>query len=129
MRILPRVLAVSVVLALILMPLIASAEGDLLPIDKKVLPGTSVVDYAGQHLRFTTPVGLVVRFEPVFGASTKFKMTVWQYPGTQIPATAAVTEVEIVWTEWGNQIFTGPPPGESDPYIGILNTESGFTEK
>jgi hypothetical protein len=117
------------VLVLVLVPLIAFAQAMPRPIEKKLTAGISTIDYAGQALRFNTPVPLVVKLEPV--SETKFKMQVWQYQGADAPSAGYATQVtmDIYWTNFGTEVYNGPAPPPSAPWEGTLNSESGFTEK
>jgi hypothetical protein len=127
MKIFRRLLATSAALALIVLPLIAFATGIPLPMEKKVQAGVSTVTYAGQDFRFSTPVTLVVKFEPI--TETTFRMRFWQYGAAEIPANAAVAAVDVDWTTWGSDVYDGSPPSVSNPYDNVFFSESGFTEK
>jgi hypothetical protein len=110
-----------------LLPLTLQADRLPIPVTTKVRPGVSDVRYAAQTFRFTTPVALVVRFEPV--TTTTIKMTVRAYSQSSSGSQAPLgTNLNIHWQDWGTDVYSGPPPYES-AWEGLLNTESGFTEK
>lgn len=127
MKVLARLLVAGVVLAALLTPLTILADQLPLPLQKKINPGVTTISYAGQDLRFTTAVPLVVRLEPL--STTRIKLTVSAYGA---PAggghAAAPADLNIYWENWDSDVYTGPPP-TSDDWEGVLNTESGFTEK
>jgi hypothetical protein len=125
MRSFSRLVAVASLLALLAVPFGVFADQIAAPVEKKVQVGTSVVHYAGQSLRFTTPVALIVKLSPV--SATEFRLVVSEY-GANGPS-AGYLVVEIYWEDFGSDVYTGPPPPESEPWDGVLNTESGFTEK
>jgi len=127
MKMFKRILATSVALALIVLPLIAFAAGMPLPLEKKVQAGVSTVQYAGQEFRFSSPVALVIKFEPL--TETTFKMRFWQYNSAEIPAASAVTVVDVDWATWGSDVYDGAPPPISNPFENVFFSESGFTEK
>jgi hypothetical protein len=126
MKAVTRLLVVSVVLATILVPLTLFADQLPIPLDKKLSPGVTDVTYAGQTLRFSTPVPLVIRFEPQ--TITQIKLTVRAY-GSPAGGAQGVSggQLSIYWQNWDTDVYSGPPP--SADWEGILNTESGFTEK
>ena len=126
MKVFTRLLVVSVVLATVLMPLTALADGLPAPLDKKLTPGVHTISYAGQQLRFTTPVSLIVRFEPV--SMVEIKLTVRGYGVPSGAQGAAGAALNIFWENYYDDVYNGPPPMDDD-WEGILNTESGFTEK
>ena len=129
MRRLLTVVLVSVAIVAVVVPYFATASQVPVPMFKKLAPGTHVVQYAGQSLRFITPVAISVRFTPLSDITT-FKLTVAIYP-TQSPPPAAASQLDlqIHWLDWGSIVYTGSVPGTSEPFTGILWTESGFTEK
>jgi hypothetical protein len=116
------------VLAL-LVPSFGFAGGLPQPLEKKVLAGTSTVVYAGQTLRFTTPVNLILRCEPE--SETRFKITVGVYPGTPLPngpETVAAQNLNIYWSNFGTDVYNGGVP-VMEPWTGWLNTEGGFVDR
>ncbi len=129
MKIHARILALILVFAVVAVPFAALSDQMATPVERKVPPGTTVVHYAGQDLRFTTPVALLVRLEPV--TTTKIRLRVSAYPGTYPPpaGSSAQTVLEIFWQNFGNSVYEGAVPPDTDPFEGILLTESGFTEK
>ena len=127
MKIFGKILATSAVLALVLMPLIAFGEAMPLPLEKKISAGVTTVQYANQDFRFSTPVALVIKFDPI--SETSFRMRFWQYNSAEVPASSAVTVVDVDWTTWGNDVYDGAPPPEASPYDNVFYSESGFTEK
>ena len=128
MKAFSRVLTAGMVLVLLVMPLAVIAGQMLVPVEKKIPAGVTVVKYAGQSLRFTTPVALVAKFDPV--SDVNFRLTVHQY-GTTSGASASSSglEFELVWEDYQKQVYSGPPPPTDDPFSEIFLSESGFTEK
>lgn len=127
MKALMRLLVVSAVLAVVLLPLTALADALPAPLEKKLSPGVHTVSYAGQNLRFDSPVSLVVRFEPVSTSQIRLTVRVYGAPsGAQ--GSSSSSEVTIYWENFESELYNGPPPVSSD-WSEVLNTESGFTEK
>ena len=116
------------ILALILPSL--GLAGELpAPLEKKVLAGTSTITYAGQTLRFTTPVALIVRCDPE--TAIRIKITVGIYPGTPLPngaASFAAETLNIYWSNVGTDVYNGIVP-VIEPWTGWLNTEGGFVDR
>lgn len=107
-----------------------SAFGDALPLplEKKVVVGESTVEYAGQVLRFTTTVPLLVRLDPVSTTRIQFKVKV--HPGFPVPtgpAGTAENSLTIYWVNFGTGIYEGGAP--SGVLEGVLNTEGGFVDR
>jgi len=129
MKVLPKILVLGVLLAMVLQPVAALCGGVGVPMTKKILPGTTTINYSGQELRFSTSVTLVVKFTPV--SELAFEMSVYQYGGSQqiVSEQAAGSLVEIDASTLGEEIYNGPAPTESNPFEGIFHSESGFTEK
>lgn len=125
MRTLPRIVSASLLLAIVLLPL--GVFGDQLPAPmvEKVSVGTTVVQFYGQNLRFTTPEPLRVQLDPV--DATHFRLTVRVMGGSGGPG-AGYEILDIYWTDFGTTVYNGPTPS-GEPWTGVLNTESGFTEK
>jgi hypothetical protein len=98
------------------------------PLEKTIFPGQSTILYAGQTLKFTTDVPLKLSLVPM--GPDKILMKFKAHPGYTGDGSAAPlsTNVFVFWDNWNNEIYNGPPPmGEA--WEGLLNTESGFTEK
>lgn len=117
-------------LGLLLLLGAVSAFGDSLPmpVEKKIPAGETVIQYAGQSIRFTTTVPLFVRLEPLSQTRIHFKVRV--YPGQPMPsgpAGSAENNLEIYWLNFGTDIYEGGAP--SDIIEGILNTEGGFVDR
>lgn len=99
------------------------------PLEKKVLAGTTTINYAGQTLRFTSSVTLLVKCEPE--SPTRFKMTVVLYPGTPPPPgvqTFVAETIHIYWSNVGTDVYSGGVP-VAEPWTGWLNTEGGFVDR
>lgn len=129
MKVVGRLLVAAIVVAVIVLPLTLLADQLPAPLEKKLPSGVTTVSYAGQNLRFTSPTPLVVRLEPV--NATRIKLTVRAYGSTSDggPAgSASALDLNIYWENWSNTVYNGPPPVSQD-WEGVLNTESGFTEK
>lgn len=124
MKTLSRVLIASALLAMLVTPLAIMAGQIPEPAEKKVVAGTTTIDYAGQTFRFTTPVALKVKFEPL--SFTQLKLTVSPYAGS-VPSSKSTSTVEIFWQDTSSEVYNGPVPDPS--WTGVLNSESGFTEK
>jgi len=129
MKAFSRVLTAGIVLALLVMPLAAIAGQMLVPMEKKIAAGTTVVDYAGQSLRFTTPIALVAKFDPV--SDVNFRLTVHAYgtPPAASGSSSSGLEFELFWEDFQKQVYNGPPPPSNDPFSEVFLSESGFTEK
>lgn len=127
MKVLARLLVVVVVAALLLTPLSVLADQIPMPLQKKIAPGVTTVNYAGQNLRFTTPIGLVVKFDPI--TETRIRLTVRAYGSASATQGGQVAVISIYWENWGSDVYTGSAPTASNPWEGVLNSESGFTEK
>lgn len=128
MKSLPRLLVAAVALAIVLMPLALLADQLPAPLEKKINPGVTTIEYAGQTLRFTTPVSLIINLDPI--STTQIRLSVRTYGTTSGPqGAAAATDVNIYWEDFDNDVYNGPPPPTSSPWEGILYTESGYTEK
>jgi len=125
MKALSKLLAVSLTLALVLVPL-ATMSGQLAePLKKMVNPPQETIIYAGQTLKFVTDVPLKLTLMDM--GTGKVLLKVWSEgppPGGDAPAS---TNVIIDWEDWGKEIYNGGAP--DDPWSVYLLTESGFTEK
>jgi len=126
MKAVSRVLTAGLVLVLLAMPLAVMSEQMLVPMEKKIPAGTTVVNYAGQSLRFTSPVSLVAKFQPI--SDVNFRLTVHVY-GEPAPNASSGEFFELVWEDYQKEVYNGPPPPPSDPFSEIFLSESGFTEK
>jgi hypothetical protein len=125
MKALSRILIVSSVLALLLMPL-ATMSGDLAePLKTVVNPPQQTIHYAGQTLKFTTDVPLKVVLMDMGYAKIQLKMQ--SEAGATGGSSPASTNVIVHWEDWSNDIYDGAAP--DDPWSVYLLTESGFTEK
>ena len=130
MKGLPRIVVAGLLLAAVLLPLAALADQLPAPLEKKITPGITNIQYAGQDLRFTTSVSLIIRFDAV--SATKIRLTVKTYgsSGTGGPSAASSTsELSIFWENFSTDVYVGTAPSTSESWEGVLNTESGFTEK
>ena len=127
MKILPKVILASVLVALMLLPLAATSDQLPAPLEKTLMPGVTVIDYADQHLRFTTAVPLQLRLLPLDAThiQLQFRARGIQQPGGGSAPSSQT--VEIFWEDWNNDIYSGSAP--EGWWSGILATESGFTEK
>lgn len=122
------ILALALVALVVLAPVAPSADQLPLPLEKKVVAGTTTIEYAGQHIRFTTPVPLLVRLEPV--TSTRIRLRFHAYPGTPTSAYASpATTLQVYWEDFGNEIYAGSVPPETDPWDGLMLTEGGFIDR
>lgn len=126
MKTFSTILAASLLLTVVLLPI--GAHGDQLPAPmvKKIPAGTTVVQYYGQALRFTTQDPLRLQFDPL--SPETFRLTVRVMGGGSGPG-AGYNVLDIFWTDFGTTVYNGPPPPSNEPWQGVLNTESGFTEK
>lgn len=128
MKLLRTALLAIAVLAL-LVPSTGLAGQLPLPLEKKVVPGTSTVAYMGQTFRYTTQVSLLVKFDPV--TETSFKMSVVIYPGTPLPSGpsgSSFTTVTIYWMNFGTGVYDGTVPSP-EPWTGTFTTEGGFVDR
>jgi hypothetical protein len=124
MKTLPKILLVGLFVALVLFPLAAVSDQLPAPLERTLFPGVSVIYYANQTFRFTTDVPLQVILLPL--DETRIQLKFKARGGFQGESVAATT-VEIFWDNWENEIYSGSAP--ISWWMGILLTESGFTEK
>ena len=125
MKALPRVLFASLLACLLIFPALAVSDQLPTPLDKTVLPGTTTIHYAGLNLRFTTDVPLRVKLMPL--STTEVGITVRTHGSVPVNPVSGNDSVEIFWEDFNESIYDGPPMiGE---WGGIINSESGFTEK
>jgi hypothetical protein len=120
-RLLRKPLAVLGLL-LVLSP-VASFGQDLpleLPIGKRVNPGISFVQYAGQTFRFATLVPVNVSFEMVSATVIHLK-----FVGAPEATSGALA---VYWVNFQTDIYDGTVP-VGDPWEGDLSTESGFVDR
>ena len=127
-RLLPRISIA--VLSLVMLLGAVSAFGDSLPLplERKVPAGETVIDYAGQTIRFNSSTPLSVKLEPISLTQISFKVKV--YPGTPLPSGPVGTAenvLKIYWVNIGTDIYDGGAPMET--IEGILNTEGGFVDR
>lgn len=125
MKALSKLLIVSSLLALLLVPL-ATMSGDLAePLKIVVNPPQQTINYAGQSLKFTTDVRLKVA---LLDMGTGRILLKFQSEAVAAGGSApASTNVIVHWADWGSDIYNGAAP--DDPWSVYLLTESGFTEK
>jgi hypothetical protein len=126
MKVLMRLLVVVVVLAAVLAPLGVSADRLPAPMEKKLSAGIHTINYAGQDLRFTTPVVLMVRLEPL--STNQIKLTVTGYGTSSGAQGVSGVDMNIYWENFQSDVYDGPAPINTQ-WTGVLYTESGFTEK
>ena len=125
MKALSKLLIVSSVLALVLVPL-ATKSGDLAePLKVVVNPPQQTIYYAGQTLKFTTDVPLKIALMDMGSARILLKMQ--SEAGAAGGMSPASTDVIVHWQNWDSDIYDGAAP--DDPWSIYLLTESGFTEK
>ncbi len=125
MKALSRILVASVMLAVLLVPLASMSDQLSAPMTTTVFPPQETINFAGQSLRFTTDVPLKVSLEIVAPGKIRLKFKAVPTAGGNAPA---ATTVNIFWENWSNDIYDGSAP-TTEPWDGILLTESGFTEK
>lgn len=119
-----RLLLVGVMLAALLIPFAANTGKLAAPMETAVHPGQTTIHYAGQALKFTTDVALKIHLSAPEPGKVKLVVTARGFAGS---GSAPASPILIYWENWDKEIYTGPPPTE--PWSGILLTESGFTEK
>lgn len=127
MKTVSRLAVIGVVLAVILAPVALFGDQLPQPIEKKIPPGVTTISYGGQSLRFTAPITIVIKLEPV--TLTQIKLSVWAYGSGSGAQTAQGPNLDIYWINFSNTIYSGPTPPDSAPWQGLLDTESGYTEK
>jgi hypothetical protein len=118
---------VCLALAALLVPL-ASMSSDQLPAPflKAIPAGETTIFYAGQSLKFTTDVPLKISMNFEQPGKIRLKVKAYDVPvGGNSPAS---TSLRIMWENWNNEIYFGPPPVD-ETLDELLLTESGFTEK
>jgi hypothetical protein len=127
MKALSRLVVVSVMLAVLLVPLATMSDQLPAPLIKTVFPPQETIYYADQTLKFTTTVPLKVDLIALGPGKVRLKFKAAEIRGGASAAPSAMT-LQIYWENWDNEIYNGYPP-TTEPWDGILNTESGFTEK
>jgi len=128
MKLRSRICAAFLAVLVVVAPLAALSDQLATPIERKVTPGVTVIHYAGQDLRFTTPVALLVRLKPI--GTTKISLQVSAYSGSYSPTgSSAQIQLQIFWVNYDNTIYDGSVPPFSNPLEEVLLTEAGFTEK
>lgn len=125
MKALPRILCASLLASLLLLPVMAASDQLPAPLEKTILPGTTTISYAGQNLRFTTEVHLRVKLLAISPTQTAISVRV--HGGIPVNPAPGDDAVEIYWSNFDEDLYSGPPPTEE--WGGVLNSESGFTEK
>jgi hypothetical protein len=127
-RLLPRIGLIALGLVFLFGAVSAFGDSLPLPLEKKVPAGETVVEYAGQQLRFTTSVPLYLRLEPISATQIQYRVKV--YPGNPIPngpVGTAENNLEIYWVNVGTNVYDGGAP--SGTIEGVLNTEGGFVDR
>lgn len=127
-RLLPRIGIVALSLVMLLGAVSAFGDSLPLPLEKKIPAGETVVDYAGQTIRFNSSTTLLLKLEPISLTQIAFKIKV--YPGTPLPsgpAGSAENTLSVYWVNVGTDIYDGGAPAET--IEGILNTEGGFVDR
>lgn len=125
MKTLPKVILAGIFVTLMLFPLAAVSDQLPAPLERNLFPGVSVIEYAGQTFTFTTDVPLQVIFLPL--DQTRIQLKFKSRAVTTSGLAPASTDVQIYWDNWDNEIYAGTAP--ANWWIGVLLTESGFTEK
>lgn len=125
MKALSKIFAVSILLAVLLVPAQTMSDELAMPLSKKVLPPGETIRYAGQTLKFDTAVALRVRLLDL--GPTKLKLSFWAI-GAAPPGNAPGSiDCVVTWVNWSNELYAGSAPISA--WETILLTESGFTEK
>jgi len=127
-RLLPRIGILALSLVVLLGAVSAFGDALPLPIEKKIQPGESVVEYAGQTIRFNTSTTLLIRLEPVSLTQIAYKIKV--HPGFPIPngpVGSSENTLNVYWVNVGTDIYDGGAPAGT--IEGILNTEGGFVDR
>jgi hypothetical protein len=116
-----------VLVVLVFLPLAAVSDQLPAPLEKNLLPGVTVIQYADQTLRFTTSVPLQVSFLALDEdrIQLRFRARGGQYGGDG--SAPSSSDLQIFWEDWDNDIYCGVVP--PDWWTEVLLTESGFTEK
>ena len=118
------ILALMLVVALV-SPGFLMAQQLPMPMQKIIYPGVTTVEYASETLVFTTSVALVAKFQ--FVSTSEIEVTVRTHSSGRGGASAPGNLLRIYWQEEDLWLYDGEPP--EDEWIGILQTEGGFTEK
>jgi hypothetical protein len=105
-------------------------------VHKDILPGVTYESFAGQHFRFETTVPIRVSFKSKSPTHIILKFKMLHSSEYNSEKTGKVRGqrlysegdyIIIAWEDWASDIYNGAPP--SGIWEGILDTESGFTEK
>lgn len=121
---------VWIAVILVLIAVTALAKDVPAPLTKKIPPGITTIEYAGQQVRFSSEQGLIVQFKSL--DAIRIQLTVRPYGPPAVSGqgggeySTTGTSVDIYWENFGSEIYNG---SLTEPYEGILNSESGFTEK
>jgi hypothetical protein len=119
------VLAMAVILGWAATAAVAE-DAMLAPKDLVLSPGVTEVHYGGQTFRFETPQPLYLHLEPAGTNRIRVRFECHEC-GQAGGAASAGVEMQFYWENFDEIVYSGPPP--KDGWEGILNTESGFTEK
>lgn len=118
------ILALMLVVAL-MFPGFLTAQQLPMPMQKIIYPGATTVEYADETLEFTTSVPLDAKFQ--FISTNEIEITVRTHTSGRAGSYAPGSMLRIYWQEEDLWLYDGEPP--EDEWIGILETEGGFTEK
>lgn len=119
-----RALIALLTIAFLAMPTALLAGQILAPMEKIVPPGVTSLHYADQTFVFSTPVALHVKFKPVSSNQFELRFRVrGSYPGQG----GGAGVLYVYWEDYGGDLYNGSPP--DDEWVGIVNTEGGWTEK
>ena len=118
------IFALMLVVAL-MSPGFLTAQQLPMPMQKIIYPGATTVEYASETLVFTTSVPLAAKFQ--FVSASEIEVSVRTHSSGRAGSYAPGNMLRIYWQEEDLWLYDGEPPDEE--WIGILQTEGGFTEK
>jgi hypothetical protein len=129
MQTLRRFPLLALFLAVIFLPSLVLSDQLPTKVEKDILPGITYVTYGGQNFRFDTSVAIHVTFLQKAPNLIEMTFKVRSGEGMQSgpSSTSGAEDITILWENWNSTIYEGAPP--SGEWVGMLNTESGFTEK
>lgn len=116
-------------MAALLVPIMAVSDQLPARVVKTLFPGVTTIEYAGQSLRFETQVPLRVGLSPVSMTEIRLRFSSTRSTAGGAQGVQGEDNVQAIWVDWNSELYSGPAPPTWAEWDGILNTESGFTEK
>lgn len=120
-----KFISALMIVALVAVPVLLSAQQLAVPVDRSVFPGVTTIQYANQTLVFTTPVALRVKLAvlPSGVIQLRFKAQTTASAGQR---SASLGQTVIFWQQAAEDLYNGAPPGT---WVDLPFGEGGWTEK